>query len=183
MPASFNRPCWRGVFAKRSISPSSSIRAIFRPCATAQEKNLRKAVDASPDSYRARIALARFTDSEEQALRAVEIDATRVDAYAILAAIYADRADWEKLDGILAAATKNVPDDLTPYYRAAERLVAKRRALNRAAGLLKTYLSQPPEGNQPTIADAQRLIILTSHEEHTLHGDRGGWPGIPVRLA
>jgi hypothetical protein len=47
-----------------------------------------------------------------------------------------------------------VSDDLTPYYRAAERILSDGRDPARAERYLRVYLSQEPEGNEPTAADA-----------------------------
>jgi hypothetical protein len=77
-----------------------------------------------------------------------------VDAYAILADVHAAQAHWNDLDAVLANAAREVPDDLAPFYRAASRLIASGRDLPRAQSYLRTYLSQPPEGNQPSAADA-----------------------------
>jgi hypothetical protein len=97
-----------------------------------REAMMRKAVDAQPPSYRARILPAQFyvahankTAAQEHAQAALKLDAGRVDAYAILAAIEAGRGDWTALEATLAAAAR------------AERYV-------------QVYLAQEPEGNEPT---------------------------------
>jgi hypothetical protein len=59
------------------------------------------------------------------------------------------------MEAILAAASRQIPDDPVPYYRAAERLLATGRDLARAESYLRRYLSQEPEGNQPTAAEAR----------------------------
>jgi Tfp pilus assembly protein PilF len=129
-----------------------------------EEANLRKAVESQPDSYRARIALASFylksnrDLAEQQAREALKIDRSRVDAYNVLAASSAQRANWSAMEAVLGAAEKEVPDDLTPYYRAAEAIAASHHDLPRAEGLLRRYLATEPEGNAPTRTDAQRLV-------------------------
>jgi hypothetical protein len=129
-----------------------------------EEANLRKAVESQPGSYRARIALASFylkrnqDLAEQQAREALKIDRSRVDTYNVLAASSAQRANWSEMEAVLGAAEKEVPDDLTPYYQAAEAIAASHRDLPRAAGLLRRYLAAEPEGNAPTRSDAQRLI-------------------------
>ena len=93
-----------------------------------QELLLRKAVEAAPSKYKVRIALAQFYTKErvnweaaaENARAAIEIDPARVDGYSILAAAYAAQGNWADLEATLAAADRNVPDDLTPHFRAAE---------------------------------------------------------------
>jgi tetratricopeptide (TPR) repeat protein len=131
------------------------------------EAALRRAVEAAPSNYKARIALAQFylnaspprlDDAADQARRALQLDGSRVDAYAALAVVDASRDDWDALDSLLATAAAAVPDDLTPYYRAAEKILAQGRNPARAARYLKNYLQQPPEGNEPTAADARAKL-------------------------
>ena len=95
----------------------------------------------------------------------MNVDGSRVDAYAALAEVYADRERWSELDSILNAATREVPDDFAPYYRAADRLLVSGKDLPRAERYLKTYLSQEPEGNQPPLAEARRKIGLVLEKE------------------
>lgn len=131
------------------------------------EALLLKAAQAQPPSYRARVELAKFYlagahtnpgAAENAAREILKFDRTRVDAYAILAEVYANRADWNALEAILAEASQQVPDDLTPYYRAADALLTDRRAPPRAERYLHTYLSQEPEGNEPPGAEARRKL-------------------------
>jgi hypothetical protein len=126
-------------------------------------------VDSQPGNYRARIALANhyltpahrnYELAEQQAHEALKIDRGRVDAYNVLAVVNAARGNWSELEAMLGSAEREVPDDLTPYYRAAETIVAAHRDLPRAAGLLRRYLATEPEGNAPTRADAQRLTAI-----------------------
>jgi hypothetical protein len=136
----------------------------FRKQTAEVEASLQKAVGATPPNYRARIALAQFylderrlADAEAQAKDAVRLNRTRVDAYGLLAQILADSA-CNQLDSLLAQAARDVPDDLAPYYRAAERLIASGRDPERAERYLNTYLGQEPEGNEPSAADAARQL-------------------------
>lgn len=126
-----------------------------------QEAMLRKAVEAGPRHYRARVALAAFWLSHgnwdaaaENAEIAAQINGSRVDAYALLAAVYAHRGQGGDLEATLAAAEKRVPDDLSPYYRAAEVLLAAGQDLARAERYFRRYLAAEPEGNAPSLADA-----------------------------
>jgi tetratricopeptide (TPR) repeat protein len=131
------------------------------------ESLLRKAADVEPLSYRAQIAAAEFYltiphvnlgAAEAAARRALEIDPGRADAYATLAAVLADHGAWNELDATLAEAARQVPDDRYPEYRAAERLVLHGIDLDRAAQYIRSYLAMEPEGNRPSIADANRLL-------------------------
>ena len=128
---------------------------------------LQRAVEANPKDYKLRIALAEFylapehrdfAKAGDQASQAVRIDPERAAAYAILAQCEAAAERWSDLDATLATAHKESPDDLLPDYRAAEVLLETNRALDRAADCLRTYLSQEPEGNDPTLAEAQRNL-------------------------
>jgi tetratricopeptide (TPR) repeat protein len=141
--------------------------ASFRKQYGEAEALLRHAVESAPTNYKVRLALAQFhidplhsnwDGAEEQAKAAARLDPGRTDAYSVLAAVYAQRSDWGKLDALLAEAAAAVPDDLTPYYRAAERLLSSHQDLSRAEGCLRTYLSQPPEGNAPTAAEANSKL-------------------------
>jgi hypothetical protein len=131
------------------------------------ETALLRAVEAAPANYKARIALAQFylnaspprlDHAAEHAGRALQLDGGRVEAYATLAQVDASREQWDALDSLLATAATAVPDDLSPYYRAAEKILAQGRNPARAARYLKNYLQQPPEGNQPTAADARAKL-------------------------
>jgi tetratricopeptide (TPR) repeat protein len=156
------------------IDPAEGFAAQVRLAAFSGDRGqieglLRKAVEAEPGNYRARIALANFYVSpghanpegaSEQARQAVKIDPGRADAYAILAQTYARRGQWPDLDSILAAAEKEVPDDFTPHYRAAEALLESNLALDRAERGFRKYLSGEPEGNAPTLSEAHWKLGL-----------------------
>jgi tetratricopeptide (TPR) repeat protein len=146
---------------------------------TETEAQLRQAAETRPWRYCARIALARFylapahrnpAEAETQAKEAVKLDRGRVDAYAVLAEIYTDRHDWSELETVLTAAQRETPDDLTPHYRAADRLIAAGQDPARAERYLRIYLSQDPEGNAPGAAEAHWKLGLAlksqgRHEE------------------
>ena len=72
-----------------------------------------------------------------------------MDAYAILARIYAANSRWGDLDALLAISERAVPDDLAPYYRAGEALVAAHRDFERARRYFERYLAIRAEGNEP----------------------------------
>ena len=129
---------------------------------------LRQAAQSQPPSYRALMALVQFycgpgTDpgaAESTARKAIALDPSRRDAYAILAGVYADRQDWKRLDPLLELASRQSPDDLVPYYRAASHLLTGGRDPARAERYLRVYLGQEPEGNEPTAADAHWKLGL-----------------------
>jgi len=131
-----------------------------------QESMLGKAVEAAKSKYKIRIALAQFYTKErvnwdaaaENARAAIEIDPTRADGYSILAAAYAAQGKWPELEATLAAADRAIPDDLTPHFRAAEAAITAGSNYAGARADLRKYLSQEPEGNQPTLADARQKL-------------------------
>ncbi len=128
---------------------------------------LRKAAEAQPPSYRARLELAHWYVAKEHsdpavaeiaAKEAMKPDPSRAGPYNILAEIYAGRSAWSELEALLAEAALQNPDDLAPYYRAASTLLAGGRDPARATGYLRKYLSQEPEGNEPSLADARQKL-------------------------
>jgi predicted Zn-dependent protease len=135
-----------------------------------QESMLLKAVETAPSKYKIRIALAQFYTKErinweaaaENARAAIDIDPTRTDGYSILAAAYSAQGKWPELEATFAAADRAVPDDLTPHFRAAEAAIATGNHYAAAKTDLHKYLSQEPEGNQPTLADARQKLAEIS---------------------
>jgi predicted Zn-dependent protease len=136
-----------------------------------EEELLHKTVEAAPERYKLRIALAEvfvkdrvnWSAAAEQARAAITIDVTRVDGYSILAEALATENKWQELDATLEEAERNVPDDLTPYYRAAQGMIATGKNLAQAGADLQKYLSQEPEGNEPPAREArQKLSAIIS---------------------
>jgi tetratricopeptide (TPR) repeat protein len=148
--------------------------AEFHKRPAAEEAALRQAAAVQPSSYRALIALAQFylesehinlAVAEAVARQAMLLDPGRVDAYSALAEVYVDLSDWSALDGILQKAGKEVPDDLAPQYRAAERLLAEHHDPSRAERYLRTYIGQESEGNEPGLAVAHWKLGQALHAE------------------
>jgi tetratricopeptide (TPR) repeat protein len=143
--------------------------AEFRKQPAVRENLLRQVAALPQPRYKTRITLAQYdlepthtnlNIAEEQAKAAIALDPGRIDAYAALATVYAERAEWTKLESILAAAAREVPDDAAPYYRAAEHLLSAGRDAVRAEQYLRVYLAQEPEGNQPGAAEARWKLGL-----------------------
>jgi hypothetical protein len=143
--------------------------ASFRKQTAETEAMLAKAVRTQPSNYRALTELATFYLSADHANREaaenagkdlLKLDRSRVDAYVVLAQVYAQACDWNALDATLAQGSTESPDDLAPYYRAAEVLLGNRRDPARAAQYLRAYLGRDPEGNEPSWADARRKLAL-----------------------
>lgn len=140
----------------------------FQGDAVKTEAALKSAVQSEPSFYRARLNLATFycgertcsapASAERYAQGAITVDPAAAGAYDVLARAYAAQKRWADLDALLSRAERAVPDDLAPYYTAAIRLIESGQDLNRAERYLKRYLEQPPEGREPTHAEAQRLL-------------------------
>ena len=123
---------------------------------------------ASPGNYRAQANLAlvycclsrnpRYEEGERIGHMLLEKEPSRVTGYEIMAQIYAARHSWTELERVLTQAAKQVPDDLSPYYWAAKKLIASNADPLRAQNYLQKYLSQEPEGRAPTYADARALL-------------------------
>ena len=126
-----------------------------------------RAVQANPRNYSALTALAKFysqsphakyDEAAKYAQSAVQLSPQRIEAYGILARVFALQQQWGDLEPILSASQKNIPDDLRPLYEAAQGLLEIGKDLPRAEGYARQYLAQEPEGEAPDAADAHRLL-------------------------
>jgi tetratricopeptide (TPR) repeat protein len=133
-----------------------------------QESYLKKAAQADPSMVRPRLWLAdlycfqaqtkRLDLAEKEARMALAIDPSAGQAYKVLAHVYAAQKRWAELDRVLVQADSAAPDDLSPYQSAAEALIEIGQDFSRAERYLQKYLSQPPEGKQPTHAQAHWML-------------------------
>ena len=133
-----------------------------------QEAYLKRAAQADPSMVRPRLWLAdfycfqaqtkRLDLAEKEARLALAIDPSAGQAYKVLAHAYASQKRWAELDRVLVQADSAAPDDLSPYYSAAEALIEIGQDFMRAERYLQKYLSQPPEGKQATPAQAHWLL-------------------------
>ncbi len=143
----------------------------------AVEADYLKAVQANPGNYSALTAIAKFytqpphakyDEAVNSAQAALQLDSNQVEAHWILARIFALEQHWEDLERTLAAAEKDVPDDLRPYYEAAQASLETGKEISRAEGYMRKYLSQEPEGGEPDAAEAHRLLgMLYAREGRT----------------
>jgi len=138
------------------------------------EAYLVKAVQANPKNYGPLIELAKYysrqphakyDEAAKHAQDALQLDATQIGGYWILARVFALQERWNDLEPILATAEKAVPDDLRPFYEAAQALLEAGNEFPRAEGFTKKYLSQEPEGGDPDKAEAHRLLGLLLEKE------------------
>jgi tetratricopeptide (TPR) repeat protein len=145
------------------------------------EALVQQAISADPKLYYARTQAANFyltqggaalthaalVHAEDQAREAIRLDPGRIPAYTALATVYAQQGRWKQLDATLADAQREVPDNLAPFYQAAKAILlnTQNQDLTRAEKYLRTYLSQPPEGNQPSLAAAHWRLGLVLEKE------------------
>jgi tetratricopeptide (TPR) repeat protein len=140
-----------------------------------KEAWLKKAVQADPRHYRAWQELANFyccvankknpVETERVGHTMIGLDATQASGYAALASSYARTERWADLDAVLAQSEKSVPDNLSPYYQAAEALIDRGKDLARAERYLARYMSQDPEGREPDRGQA-KWLLATLYEKN-----------------
>jgi tetratricopeptide (TPR) repeat protein len=126
------------------------------------EELLRKAVEAGPNSYQAHVNLANFClnplkrngEAEAHAREALRIDPSRANAHSALAVSLIAQDKWAELDGALAQAEKDVPDNLFPYFRAGQSCLARPNELARGERYFRKYLTQEPEPYSPNHSQA-----------------------------
>jgi tetratricopeptide (TPR) repeat protein len=133
-----------------------------------KEAWLKKAVQADPKHYRAWQELATFyccvasrknpAETERVGRVMTSLDPTQAAGYAFLASSYARTGRWADLDAVLAQSEKTVPDNLSPYYQAAQALIDTGKDLARAEKYLARYLGQSPEGREPDHGQAKWLL-------------------------
>lgn len=126
-----------------------------------------RAVSAQPESYDARAALAaayleetggveHLSSAETEAKRALAIDPSRINAYSVLAVVYARTGRWNECDALLKQARERIPEDRTPEYATAVAILNGNLSpqFQKAEQLLRNYLAQSPEGQAPSHATA-----------------------------
>ena len=133
-----------------------------------------KAAEANSHSYEALARLAGFYSSGKSknlaqaaslAMKAVQLDKGRAEAYDVLARIYAEQEQWHDLDQLLQTAEKAVPDDSTPYYQAGRVLLGTGKDNSRAERYFRKYLIQDPEPGMPALAHAHWRLGLVLEKQ------------------
>jgi tetratricopeptide (TPR) repeat protein len=128
----------------------------------AEEDSYKKAVAADPASYEAKIKLGNFyltrdlSAAWELANEALALNREQAGAWKLLAQIHIATQCWDELRATLEAARSEVPDDFAPYYYSAVALEQSGHFFNWAAEFLDLYLSAPPEGEEPSLAEAEK---------------------------
>jgi tetratricopeptide (TPR) repeat protein len=134
-----------------------------RKDATAEEDFYKKAVAADPQCYEAKTKLANFyltrdlNAASQLAREALAIDPSQADAWKVLAQVHVATQCWDELRALLEEARQAVPDNLAPYYYSAVALEQSGHFLGWATDFLNVYMSVPPEGNEPTLAEAEKV--------------------------
>lgn len=130
---------------------------------------VQQALAKDPKSYDAHLTMATYhLRQKPQALdaavgcyrQALLANPKGIVAHAQTAAILAEQGKWAELESCLAQARKATPENLYPYYAAAQNLIAENKSLERVELLLRTYLSQDPEGFMPDRAAAHHQLGL-----------------------
>lgn len=138
------------------------------------ELSLLKAVQVNPQSYSARVELAKyytqsshakFEEAANNARYARQVDPDQIVAHWILARVAALQQQWAEAEQYLSVSEKDVPDDLRPFYEAAEASLETGKELSRAEDFARKYLSQEPEGEEPDLAEGHRLLGLLLAKE------------------
>jgi tetratricopeptide (TPR) repeat protein len=135
-----------------------------------------KAVAADPGNYDALSDLAQYyldhpplnlAALESSACRLLELDPGRADGWRALIEAQSASLCWTELALTLETSEQFNPDDLSPYYSAAAALVRADERFSTAKSYIEKYLSQPPEGSEPSHAMARwQLATLLEKEQH-----------------
>jgi tetratricopeptide (TPR) repeat protein len=134
------------------------------------------AVAADPGNFDAQSELAQYyldrpqpdySAAEQRACTLLELDPGRPDGWRVMAAVHAASHCWTELDEVLQLSEHFNHEDLSPHYSAAAVMVREGERLLVAQSYLEKYLSQPPEGSEPSHAMARcQLATLLEREQH-----------------
>jgi len=107
----------------------------------------------------------KFEESERHAREAIRIHPDRAVPRALLAALLVREDKLAGVDTVLTEAEKADPDNLYPYYRAANNLLDRKIELPRAERYFRKYLSQEPEPQMPSLATAHWRLSLVLEQQ------------------
>ena len=138
------------------------------------EAKLRQAVQLNPHLYRAVVDLTsilasesyqRWAETEHFARIGIAADAGRAGCHSYLAIALAHQQKWNELDAELATSAREIPDNLLPYYSAAQALLEMHVESARAERYLREYLAHEPEAGAPSKAIAHWKLGLVLERE------------------
>ncbi len=133
----------------------------------AEEEYYKKSIEAEPHCheplcYEAKVKLASFyltrdlSSAWRLANEALTEDPGRAGAWIAMAQIHIATQCWNELHATLSQARAAVPDDLAPYYYSGVALEQSGHLFSWAANFLNVYLGAAPEGDEPTLAEAEK---------------------------
>jgi tetratricopeptide (TPR) repeat protein len=137
--------------------------ATDRKDAQAEEHSYRRALSVDPRNYDALVRLATFYLTRDRsaawqlAHEAIQVDPTQAEAWKVVVQLHVATQCWDELRSVLEQARAAVPDDLAPYYYAAAALAESGHFRHWAADFLDVYKKVQPEGNEPTLLDAEKV--------------------------
>jgi tetratricopeptide (TPR) repeat protein len=125
-----------------------------------------KAHDANPTQYETASQWCgslsnqkKWPEAEKCARDLQAVDPGRISAWSILAFIYVNQLRWDDVDKLLAEAEKTIPDNLAPYFNAANASLTV-GAFDRCERYYRKYLTQDPEPNAPKLSRAHWRLGL-----------------------
>jgi tetratricopeptide (TPR) repeat protein len=135
-----------------------------------------RAVEANPKNFDALSELTQYYLDrpqpdwaliEQNACKLLEMDSGRPDGWRAMAEFHIASHCWTELDDVLQISEQFNHEDLSPYYSAAAALLRNEDRLDAARAYLEKYLSQPPDGSEPSHAMARwQLANLLEKQQH-----------------
>jgi tetratricopeptide (TPR) repeat protein len=104
--------------------------------------------------------------AEKYARAGLKINGDRADAYLVMVRLLVQQQRWENLEALLAAAEKNIPDNLLPYYQAGLAILNEGTDFQRAERYFRKYLGHTPEPGAASLAHAHWRLGLVLEKEN-----------------
>jgi tetratricopeptide (TPR) repeat protein len=135
-----------------------------------------RAVGADPDNFDTQSALLQYDLDRPQrdwialekiGCKLLQLHPGRPDGWRVLIEVHVASHCWTELEQVLQASEQFNHEDLSPYYTAAAALLREDERRPAAQSYLEKYLSQPPDGSEPSHAMARcQLATLLEREQH-----------------
>jgi hypothetical protein len=109
----------------------------------------------------------------QQAEAASRIDGTRVEAFALLAAVDAQGNQAGELEALLAAAERQGSRRPVVLLSGCGGSIYDWTGFGARRKVLARYLGAEPEGNAPTLSEARRKLEQILEKAHPLNAKRG----------